>query len=213
MTLTIPRNVVTVALCILTSAPIFAQQSPAPADPGAVRQVQGNVFLPEYTSEERLRDYVKRTIGLRPFLSSAAGAGIQQARNTPSAWGQGMEGYSRRFGSSFAKRGISNTVQLGVEAILMEDSRYVYSQQPRFWPRLKDAVKQSLIVRKGDGREFAVGRLAGTMAAGMLSRKWQPEGHQSFRDGLQSGGISFGGYVAWNVFREFSRTIQHHLPF
>ena len=155
-----------------------------------------------------------RTVGPRPFLASAAVAGIQQARTAPEAWQQGMEGYGRRYGSSFAKRGISNTVQLGVEAMLGEDSRYLYSERNGFWPRLKDAVTHSLVIRNVDGgREVAVGRIAGTTAGGLLSRTWQPEGHRGIRNGFQSAGISFGGYIAGNIFREFTRGIDMKLPF
>ncbi|MBI2820198.1 MAG: hypothetical protein HYX73_09490 [Acidobacteria bacterium] len=153
-------------------------------------------------------------MGPRAHLASAAVAGIQQARNAPAAWKQGMEGYGRRYGSGFAKRSISNIVQLGVETMLGEDSRYFNSRRDGFWPRMKYAVIHSLMVRDREGgREVAVGRIAGTMAGGLLSRTWQPEGHRGIRNGFQSGGISFGGYIAGNLFREFTRGINEHLPF
>ena len=124
-----------------------------------------------------------------------------------------MEGCGRRYGSSMAKRGISNAVQLGVEAMLGEDSRYFYSQNNGFWPRLKDALIHSLIVRNREGgRELAVGRLAGTMAGGLLSRTWQPDGHRGIGQGFRSGGISFGGYISWNIIREFTRDINTPFP-
>jgi hypothetical protein len=206
---------VLVVASALAPARLPAQSPTSPPASAAPLGVQGSIaYLPVYNSKERLKDYFKRTTGLRPILASAAAAGIQQARNAPSAWGQGMKGYGRRYGSSFAKRGISNTVQLGVEAMLGEDSRYVYSERRGFWPRLQDAVASSIVVRTTDGgRQVAFGRIAGTMAGGLLSRQWQPQGHDGIGDGLQSGGLSFGGYVGWNVLREFTRGISKHLPF
>jgi len=201
------------AVVFLVSAPLRAQSPSVQTAPPGITPPELNNRLTTYHSSERLKDYFKRTVGLRPFLASAAVAGIQQARNAPSAWEQGMEGYGRRFGSSFAKRGISNTAQLGVEAMLGEDSRYAYSDRNGIWPRLKDAVTRSLVVRTVDGgREVAVGRIAGTMAGGLLSRTWQPEGHRGIRNGFQNGGISFGGYIGWNVIREFTRGISKRLP-
>ena len=208
----LPEAIIAVALCM--STPLSAQSPEAQTSPGGSAGTLPVSHVTAYNSSERLKDYFKRTVGLRPFLASAAAAGIQQARNAPSAWEQGLEGYGRRYGSSFAKRGISNTVQLGVEAALGEDSRYLYSERSGVWPRLKDAVTHSLVVRTVDGgREFAVGRIAGSMAGGLLSRTWQPEGHRGIKNGFQSGGISFGGYITWNIIREFTRGINSHLPF
>ena len=80
-----------------------------------------------YSSSERLKYYLISTAGPRAFLSSAVLAAIHQARNVPAAWGQGAEGYGLRYGSSFGKRAISNTLQWGVEAMLGEDSRFLPS--------------------------------------------------------------------------------------
>lgn len=125
-----------------------------------------------------------------------------------------MEGYGRRYGSYLAKRATSNTVQLGVEAMLGEDSRYAYSERSGFWLRMKDAVIHSLVIRNaGGGREVAIGRVAGAIAGGLLSRTWQPEGHRGIGQGFRSGGIAFGGYVTGNIFREFARGLDKHLPF
>src|ERR1051325_6305406 len=45
--------------------------------------------LRAYTSEERLKDYLRRTFGGQAFLFSGMSAGIGQARNAPSEWGVG----------------------------------------------------------------------------------------------------------------------------
>jgi hypothetical protein len=167
-----------------------------------------------YTPSQRLRDYVTRTAGPRALFNASFGASIQQARGAPYAWGGGSEGYTRRYGSNMGKRAISNTVQLGVEAMLGQDSRYVPSEQTGFWPRTKDAIKHSFLVRSGDGgRQLAIGRIAGAFGGGLLSRTWQPAGHDDASDGLRSAGISFSGYLGGNVFREFWPALRDHLPF
>ena len=207
------RLLLAIAMLLLTTAG-FAQL-PCPQPPqGSAATSALSPCLRQYTAGERLKDFARRTIGPRAFLTSAAVAGIQQARNSPSAWGQGAEGYGHRFGSNMAKRGVSNTVQLGVEAALGEDSRYLYSDHQGFWPRMKDAVIRSFLVRSRNGaRQVAVGRIAGALGGGLLSRTWQPEGHRGVGAGFRSSGISFGGYLSANLFREMTRGISNHLPF
>jgi len=200
------------ALILLATGSLFAQVPCSQPQLGASPPSAPCTL--SYTAGERMKDYTRRTLGPRALLTSAAVAGIQQARNSPSAWEQGMEGYGRRYTSSFGKRAISNTVQLGAEAMLGEDSRYFYSERKKFWPRMKDAVMHSLVVRHRDGgRELAMGRLAGVIAGGLLSRTWQPEAHRGIENGFRSAGISFGGYISANVFREMTRGLDKHLPF
>jgi hypothetical protein len=154
------------------------------------------------------------TAGPNAFLLSATGAGINQARDNPSAWGQGMEGYGHRFGSSLAQRAIGNTIQLGVEAAIGEDSRYLPSQRTGVWPRAKHVLFRSLVVRRaGMDRVPPVGLWIGFLGGGLLSRSWQPAGHDEFVDGLQSTGISFSLRIAENAFREFWPDLKRRLPF
>lgn len=167
-----------------------------------------------YTPSQRLEDYVTRTAGPRALFNASLGAGIQQARGAPYAWGGGLEGYGRRYASNMGKRTITNTIQLGVEAALGQDSRYVASERTGVGARVKDAVKHSFLVRSSDGgRELAIGRIAAAVGGGLLSRTWHPDGHDNVSNGFRSAGISFGGYIGSNIFREFWPSLRRHLPF
>ena len=202
----LPGHAVIVLLWLSVSLAAGAQ---SPCGPG---QNRADAACP-YAASERLQDYLSRTVGPRALFNASVGAGIQQARGAPYAWGGGMEGYGRRYASNMGKRIISNTVQLGVEAMLGQDSRYVPSDRTGTWPRIKDAVKHSFLARSSDGgRELAFGRIAGSLSGGLLSRTWHPEGHDDLSNGFSSAGVSFGGYVGANVFREFWPGLRQHLP-
>ena len=212
------RSAVRSTLVALASIPMFAPlHAQVPGVPSQLSQTAAPSRLPQepsLTGKERLRLYVKGTAGPTAFLLSATGAGINQARNNPSVWGQGMEGYGHRFGSSLAQRAIANTIQLGVEAALGEDSRYLASQRTGAWPRAKHVLLRSLVVRGAGGdRVPPVGLWIGFLGGGLLSRTWQPAGHDNFVDGLQSTGISFGLRIGEHVFREFWPDLKRHLPF
>ena len=209
------RLLLALASLILLASPALRAQLPC----GQTQPDPSAPSLPSpcprpYTTEGRWKDYEKRILGPTAILSSALVAAINQARNSPSAWEQGMEGYGRRVGSSMTQRAVAGSIQLGVEAALGEDSRYVLSGRDGFWPRMKDAATRSLLVPGRNGkRELAWGRLAGTFGGGFVSRAWEPSGHDGFRDGIESGGISFGLSITANVFREMTRGLSKHLPF
>jgi hypothetical protein len=48
-----------------------------------------------------------------------------------------------------------------------------------------------------------MGRIAGNMGAGVISRAWQPASVAGFGAGLASGGIGMGADVGVHVAREF----------
>src|SRR5260370_34169913 len=60
------------------------------------------------SSKQKFELFAGESVAPSRFLSSAAGAGISQARNSLDGYGQGMSGYGKRFGSSMATAGANN---------------------------------------------------------------------------------------------------------
>ena len=58
------------------------------------RRLKTTCFQPQ---RERFNRYVKNTVGPFRLVVSAASAGIDQWRDRPEEWGQGMKGYGRAF--------------------------------------------------------------------------------------------------------------------
>src|SRR5690349_13147899 len=61
---------------------------------------QGYVFP---THHERFNRYVKSTVGPFRLAWTGVSAGIEQWRDHPEEWGQGMKGYGKRYASSFGQ--------------------------------------------------------------------------------------------------------------
>ena len=170
--------------------------------------------IPPLTGQERVRYYLHSTIGVEALVSRAATAGLAHARNDPSAWEQGMAGFGQRFAHRTGKNLIDQTVRLGVESALGLDSRYYTSPRRGFGTRIGHVFRTTLLARTADGGEtLAVGRIAGAFSGGLISRTWQPPGHDSIGDGLQSGALSFGYDFATHAFEEFFPALRKHLPF
>ncbi len=74
-----------------------------------------SIFFPELAASsgslkprQKLELFVDESIAPSRFLSSAIGAGIGQAHDSLSGYGQGMSGYGKRFGSSLATASSNN---------------------------------------------------------------------------------------------------------
>ena len=156
------------------------------------------------TKEERFKRYVKDTVGPWRLLRTAASAGIQQWQDSPEEWGQGMEGYGKRFASNFGRNVIQQSVTYGLDSALGLDTGFQRSKREGFGPRLKDALVQNMTSRTKSGkRVISVPRFAGVYTGAIVaSETWYPDRY-SYKDGLRHG----TGTLLWgfgiNVVREF----------
>ena len=168
-------------------------------------------FMP-LTSGQRVKFYAKGLFGPFMLLSAATSAGVTQAMDVPSAWGQGSEGYGHRFGNYFAKQALQRTIRLGGEELLHEDNRYFESGEHGIRRRIFYALKSSVMARSNDGSQHIsfseVGSIAG---ASFLSRLWQPSTNNSPGDGAVSFGIGMGINAGANVLREFLPDLTHRI--
>jgi hypothetical protein len=152
----------------------------------------------------RAREYRHRLVGKRTLIGSAAGAGVNQVRNSPHQWGRGVGGFAKRFGSGVGQHIAKETIQFGVAAAHHENLHYQRSNKHGTLPRMGYAVKHTFIVPKTNKRgkkTVALGRISGNMGAGMISQAWMPAA--SVGAGAASGGIGLGADVGVNMAREF----------
>ncbi|MGH9618102.1 MAG: carboxypeptidase-like regulatory domain-containing protein [Bryobacteraceae bacterium] len=149
------------------------------------------------------------------FLVTAGVAGVEQAHNTFPGYGQGLQGYGKRYGAAYADT-ITKTM-LGralLPAILHQDPRYFYQGSGTFWPRVFHALLSTVVCRGDDGRlEPNYSYIAGSFAAAGLSNFYRaPQDRQvglTFRNGL----VILGSGAATNVLREFfSKKLTHNVP-
>ncbi|HLY17653.1 MAG TPA: hypothetical protein VKR61_10545 [Bryobacteraceae bacterium] len=160
------------------------------------------------TQKERLRYYFSHMFSVESVFRSAAGAGINQAMNTPSEWGQGGEGYGRRFASSYAGHIVQSTVMYGAGAVLHEDNRYFRCPDSGVGTRLKYAIVSTFMARHDDGsRHFSWSRIGSYGAAAAISRAWQPPSTRGPVNFADSFAIFVGAEAGFNVAREFLPSI------
>jgi len=156
------------------------------------------------TSRQRFNRYVRNTVGPVSLARSAASAGLSQWDNDPLEWGQGAEGYGKRFASNFGKNAIRHTVQYGLSEAFRLDTGFQRSKRKGFWPRLSDALVQNVTSRTRSGkRVLSAPIFVGVYTSSIISSEtWYPSRY-SYKDGLRSGTYSLATGFALNALREF----------
>lgn len=156
--------------------------------------------------------YAKHELGPKAVVMAGAGAGINQATNTPKEWGQGAAGFGRRFGSAFAKHVVQKGIQYPVARMLHEEISYRPSGKHGFGPRTKYALMGVVVTHKTNGnhgRTVNAGEISGAVGSGLISRLWQPASVRTVGAGFSSAGTSLAVDAGLNMVREFWPEIRH----
>jgi hypothetical protein len=164
---------------------------------------------PQYTPLTD-RQKLDRTVGrmIRPtwLLFTGISAGYSQWKHRPPQWGQGSEGYARRFGTIYALAAFRQSVLFAGSALNHEDVRYPRSARQRFLPRTGDALKQALLSRRDDGSlGFACARTVSDLGTTMLTMAVYPDRRPfTGREMLRVAGVYLAVREAFSVVREFT---------
>lgn len=193
--------------------PSTNNQTPRSQAPGSLPRV-ATVQPAPMTGHEKLRHYLRTTYGPASWGYTAFTAGVSQANGTVNQWGGGMEGYGKRYGSSFGQRAIYRSIWQGLGYLAHEDPRYFRSNQSGIWSRSFYAAKQSFISHKDSGgTRIGYTKIIGAFGAGTISRQWYPDSYHTASDYVTAGFISLGWNMAKNTFNEFWPDIRkwlHH---
>lgn len=180
----------------------FAQTESAPAPAPAALSAQ--LAYTPLTQRDRFHNYLRGAFSIESVVRSAAGAAILQETNTPSEWGQGGEGYAKRFGNSYAQQIMRQTLRYGAADALHEDNRYIPSGRSGTGARLKYAIESTFLARRDDGtRRLSYSRIGSYLAVAFLSREWQPPSTSGPGSAAMSFGTIVGSEVGFDIAREF----------
>lgn len=131
---------------------------------------------PALTSNEKFRLFAKAAFDPATIGIVGVQAGISQGENEFPAYGQGAEGYSKRFGASLADE-ISSGFWSNYfyPVLLKEDPRYFRLGDGSFRHRLFYSVAQELVCHTDNGgRSFSFENVLGAFTAGAISNAYYP---------------------------------------
>jgi hypothetical protein len=158
-------------------------------------------------------NYVFDAFGPYPLTGSAIAAGINQFSNAPPEWRQGVEGYSKRFGSDLGIAAVGTTTRYGLAEAFREDTLYYRCECRGVLPRLRHAALSTLTARRGDDghRVFSLPALVSPYAGSMTAvYGWYPSRFGAM-DGFRIGNYSLLAYMGQNVALEFFYSGPHSL--
>jgi len=150
------------------------------------------------------------------FLATGALAGVEQADNMFSGYGQGAQGYGKRFGATFADSFFGDMLGNAVlPSLLKQDPRYFYKGTGTTRARVLYAIANAVIC-KGDNGHWQpnYSGIFGTLAAGGISNLYYPAKDRNgasltFENDL----ITTAGSAVQNLFQEFViRRLTPKLP-
>jgi hypothetical protein len=151
------------------------------------------------------------------FLGTGFNAGIDQAEDTDHSYGQGAEGYGRRYGAEFAGQASSRFFKdFAYPSLFSEDPRYYRLVQGSARRRLLHAIEHAVVADRDNGnRMFNFSEWLGTVSTVVLSNTYHPDNQRGFSPAAQRVGYAMLQDMGFDVLREFWPDISRKfkLPF
>jgi hypothetical protein len=165
------------------------------------------------TPGEKFRLFVFNTANPFPIAAAAATAGFSQAIDSNEGYGQGAEGYGKRFGAAYADT--ASTQFFGTflfPVLLKQDPRYFRKAEGGGGSRIGYAVSRILITRNDSGHSAPnVSLWLGSASSAALSNTYYPAGNRSSGDAAVRFGTSLAVEAAFNLAKEFWPDVKHKL--
>jgi hypothetical protein len=149
------------------------------------------------------------------FLAVAGIAGAEQYKNVYPGFGDGIEGYGKRYGAALADHVSGNLLGRAVyPSIFHQDPRYFYRGKGSIRSRALYAISAAVITRGDDGRPKPnYSRVLGTFSAAAISNLYYPASDRGASLVIRNGLAGMGADVVSNLIREFLlKGITSHVP-
>jgi len=147
-----------------------------------------------------------------PFTFVAAGlqAGLSQATDEFSGYGQGAAGYGKRYGATFADLASSQFFSnFFYPVLLKEDPRYFRSGEGSIKHRIGYALAQEFVCHTDSGgRSFNWSNALGAVTTGGLSNAYYPSTDRGFGLTMSRSGVALLYGSAGGLVQEFWPDIQ-----
>ena len=161
---------------------------------------------PPLTSRQKFNLAWRSSIDPVSFLATGVFAGVEQASNSFSGYGQGALGYAKRYGANYAD-GFIGTMIGGamLPSWWKQDPRYFYKGTGTTRSRVLYAIANAVVCKGDNGRRQAnYSAIIGGLAAGGVSNFYYPASNRNgagltFENAL----IGMGGSAVLNLLQEF----------
>ena len=162
---------------------------------------------------QKFRLFFKSSTDPWPFFLAAVVSGIGQADDSYPEWGQGMQGYAKRFGAAYSDAFIGNFFGNAVLPVLLhEDPRYFQKGTGSATKRFLWAASSTVWCKRDKGTwgpNYA--NVGGNLIGAAIARAYYPANERSvgdvFNDGLT---VSAEGVVGAEVIEFWPDLARHY---
>jgi hypothetical protein len=168
-------------------------------------------------ASEKFKLFVADTFEPVTFGVAAFNAGLAQAYNDDPGFGQGAEGYGRRYGAAFADQVSGEFFGTFLYPTLFhEDPRYYRMGHGNVAKRFGHVVEHAFVTHRDSGRQsFNFSEWMGTASSTALGNLYHSGNRRGFQPAARGVAYSVLTDVGWDMLREFWPEIckKGHLPF
>jgi Carboxypeptidase regulatory-like domain len=157
------------------------------------------------TSKQKFSLATRGTFDPVAMIGVGIAAGLEQATNAYAGYGQGAEGYTKRFAAKFVDGRSSDFLTHAVfPSLLHQDPRYYYQGSGSVKSRLMHAVGSAFVTRSDSGRTVPnYSYFLGDMCSGALSNLYYPKANRGAHLVFTNTAVGLAGRVGTNLLREF----------
>jgi hypothetical protein len=203
-----------------------SQNSGTPKTSGGTSKDRLFFALPNFLTLENAGDVPPLTVGQKfkvvarstfdpvEYFWYGALAGISQWENSEPGFGQGAQGYGKRYGAYLADGTIENFMTEAIlPSLLHQDPRYYQMGKGGFWHRTGYAISRIFITRTDSGgSQFNFSEVLGSaMASGISTYSYHPGGDRNVPNTLSVWGTQVGYDTLTLVVKEFWPDIRRRL--
>lgn len=153
--------------------------------------------------------------GFDPFSWVTTGlyAGVGQWKNQYLQFGQGAQGYAKRYAGAFADGAIANFMSEAIfPSLLHEDPRYFRLGHGSILHRIGYTISREVITRKDSGGEgFNISEITGNLGAAALSNLYYPAQERTVSQTMEKFAVNIVGDAGFNVLKEFWPDMRHKI--
>jgi hypothetical protein len=139
------------------------------------------------------------------FVTTGIAAGIQQGRNNYPDFGQGVEGYAKRYGALYANH-VSGAMihHVLLQAVFHQDPRYYFKGTGSFGSRLLYAIGTAFVCKGDNGLwQPDYSDVIGGAAASQISRLYYPYTSRPYLRAWHDVLLGFGGRAEDHLMEQF----------
>jgi hypothetical protein len=203
-----------------SAPPQTAPQGTNPLQSGMSFLQRKSVFFPNLATNsgplspwQKFKLAANNSVSLATIAAALTGSAFGQAINSPAGYGQGGEGYAKRFGADMARSASANLFgTFMIASAFHEDPRFYVKKHYSFKQSVKYAAVRIVVTRSDSGeRVVNFADTLGPLAGEGLANTYYPEGNRD----VSSTFIRYGSDLAWkfggNLLRQYWPKINRRL--